>query len=176
MERELVQRALDAVYGVDVNPYAAAIARFRLLVEALKASGIRRLKDAPSYRINVTAGDSLLHGRRFRELGLNRESENLAGRSGYAHAFLTEDLDELDRILGQQYHLVVGNPPYPTVKDPALNQLYRGRYQTCHRQYSLAVPFTERFFELGAARHPSPRRKPGSRVSERRTGFRLAPE
>jgi hypothetical protein len=34
-KHELVQRALDAVYGVDVNPYAVAIARFRLLVAAL---------------------------------------------------------------------------------------------------------------------------------------------
>jgi hypothetical protein len=33
-KRELVQRALDAVYGVDVNPYAVAITRFRLLVAA----------------------------------------------------------------------------------------------------------------------------------------------
>ncbi len=54
----------------------------------------------------------------------------------------------MDRILGQQYHAVVGNPPYITVKDKALNQLYRDRYRTCHRQYSLAVPFTERFFQL----------------------------
>ena len=30
--------ALDAVYGVDVNPFAVAIARFRLLVAALQAS------------------------------------------------------------------------------------------------------------------------------------------
>ena len=59
-----------------------------------------------------------------------------------------EDLDELKRILGQQYHVVVGNPPYITVKDAALNQAYRDRFATCHRQYSLAVPFTERFFDL----------------------------
>jgi hypothetical protein len=64
-ERKLVQRALDGAYGVDINPYAVAIARFRLLVEALKASRIRRLKEAPGYRINVTAGDSLLHGQRL---------------------------------------------------------------------------------------------------------------
>src|SRR5262245_22052032 len=51
-------------------------------------------------------------------------------------------------ILGQQYHVVVGNPPYITVKDRGLNQEYRKRYTTCHRQYSLAVPFTERFFNL----------------------------
>ncbi len=34
---------------------------------------------------------------------------------------------ELNRILGQQYHVVVGNPPYITVKDQALNQAYRNR-------------------------------------------------
>ena len=42
-ERALVQRALDGVYGVDINPFAAAIARFRLLVAALRASRIERL-------------------------------------------------------------------------------------------------------------------------------------
>ena len=35
------QGALDSVFGVDLNPYAAAIARFRLLVAALKAVGPR---------------------------------------------------------------------------------------------------------------------------------------
>ena len=35
--RELVQRALDAVHGVDLNPYAVAIARFRLLLAAWQA-------------------------------------------------------------------------------------------------------------------------------------------
>ena len=54
----------------------------------------------------------------------------------------------MNRILGQQYHVVVGNPPYVTVKDKAVNKLYRARYSTCHRQYSLAVPFIERSFEL----------------------------
>ena len=41
-----------------------------------------------------------------------------------------EDLEELNRILGQQYHVVVGNPPYITVKDQGLNQAYRKRYTT----------------------------------------------
>ena len=60
----------------------------------------------------------------------------------------TEDADELRRILGQRYHAVVGNPPYITPKDAALNQAYRERFGSCHRQYSLAVPFMERFFDL----------------------------
>ena len=156
-KRALVQRALDAVYGVDVNPYAVAIARFRLLVAALQASDITRLREAPGFRINVTAGDSLLHGRRFGELDLKGETVDLRRVGGSEHVYRTEDLAELNRVLGQQYHVVVGNPPYITVKDAALNQAYRNRFSTCHRQYSLAVPFTERFFELaGCALHAEP--------------------
>ncbi|MFZ4625819.1 MAG: BREX-2 system adenine-specific DNA-methyltransferase PglX, partial [Rhodoferax sp.] len=34
------------------------------------------------------------------------------------------------------------------VKDAALNAAYRSQYASCHRQYSLGAPFTERFFEL----------------------------
>jgi hypothetical protein len=64
-----------------------------------------------------------------------------------------EDLTELNRILGRQYHAVVGNPPYITVKDRALNQAYRNRFATCHQKYSLVVPFIERFFELAIYGH-----------------------
>ncbi len=155
-ERVLAQRALDAVYGVDVNPFAAAIARFRLLVAALRASGVTRLQDAPVFRINVAAGDSLLHGRRFGELDLGSGAEQhaLTGQAEFSHAFQAEDLEALNRILGQQYHAVVGNPPYITVKDKALSQLYRARYSTCHRKYAMSVPFAERLFELAIRGSP----------------------
>lgn len=150
-ERELAQRALDSIYGVDLNPYAVAIARFRLLVAAIQVSGIRQLKEAPDFRINLAVGDSLLHGKRFDRLLTFSEmqggSEGL-GKAGYSHTFRAEDLDELNRILGQQYHAVVGNPPYITASDAALNAQYRELYSTCHRKYSLGVPFTERFFDL----------------------------
>jgi hypothetical protein len=43
------------------------------------------------------------------------------------------------------------------VKDPALNAIYRKRYATCHRQYSLGVPFAERFWQL-ARRSDDPER------------------
>jgi hypothetical protein len=152
-ERALVQRALDAVHGVDVNPFAVAIARFRLLVAALQASSIKTLKDAPGFRINVAVGDSLLHGRRFDQLELGVQPEHVRRREGIGHAYRAEDLTELNRILGQQYHVVVGNPPYITVKDRALNQAYRNRFSTCHRQYSLVVPFVEHFFELAIYGH-----------------------
>ncbi len=67
--RVLAQRALDAIAGVDLNPFAVAIARFRLIVAALHACGIQRLKDAPGWTINVAAGDSLLYGDRWTRTG-----------------------------------------------------------------------------------------------------------
>lgn len=157
--RDAVQRALDGIYGVDLNPFAVAISRFRLLVASLKACGETQLIEAPNFKFNLAAGDSLLHGPRLGrgQLELGGEAENLAGR-GLTHAFASEDLADLNRILGQRYHAVVGNPPYITVKDAALNTAYRARYATCHRQYSLGVPFTERFFELaipGGEREPA---------------------
>jgi len=151
--RERVMRALGAVHGVDLNPFAGAIARFRLLVAALKATDIKTLKEAPGWKFNIAAGDSLLHGRRFGELDLG--GDDLEQR--FAHFYAAEDRAEIERILGQQYHAVVGNPPYITVKDRALNQLYRQKYQSCHMKYSLGVPFTERFFQLSlsASNHPA---------------------
>ncbi len=141
--RDLAQRTLDAIYGVDLNPFAVAIARFRLLVAALQACEIKRLADAPGFRINLAVGDSLLHGPRP---GRGRQEQLLD--DPLRHVYETEDAEELRRILGQRYHVVVANPPYITVKDAALNQAYRDRFGSCHRQYSLAVPFMERFFDL----------------------------
>jgi hypothetical protein len=40
---EQAQRALDAIAGVDLNPFAVEIARFRLLIAALRAAEVRRL-------------------------------------------------------------------------------------------------------------------------------------
>jgi hypothetical protein len=38
--RELVRRSLAAVHGVDINPFAVAIARFRLLLVAMRACDV----------------------------------------------------------------------------------------------------------------------------------------
>jgi uncharacterized protein DUF7008/Eco57I restriction-modification methylase len=152
--RELAQRTLNAVHGVDLNPFAVAIARFRLLIAALQACEIKRLADAPGFRINLAVGDSLLHGPR---LGHGRQEHLL--NNPLRHVYETEDAGELNRILGQRYHVVVANPPYITVKDAALNQAYRDRFGSCHMKYSLAVPFMERFFDLAIASEnagPSP--------------------
>ena len=54
-----VQSALDAIHGVDLNPFAVAIARFRLTVAALAACGLRLLEDAPAFKYHLAVGDSL---------------------------------------------------------------------------------------------------------------------
>ena len=143
--RVLAQRSLDSIHGVDINPYAVAIARFRLLLAAMRSSGIERLRDAPAFKIQVVCGDSLLHG----------EGTQLAfeGVSPKDHYYKSEDIAELNRILiPGHYHAVVANPPYITPKDRALNVAYRKLYKTCHMKYSLAVPFMERIFQLAVDR------------------------
>ncbi|MDX8506140.1 BREX-2 system adenine-specific DNA-methyltransferase PglX [Mesorhizobium captivum] len=140
------QRALDAVAGVDLNPFAVEIARFRLLVAALRAAGETRLAAAPDFRFQLATGDSLLHGHHFfrRELGGTDEGFRRTVR----HHYEAEDTDVLDAVLGRQYHAVVGNPPYITPKDSAMRDAYREIYHSCHRTYGLGAPFTERFFDL----------------------------
>lgn len=147
---DLAQKALDAVAGVDLNPFAVAISRFRLFVAALQVSGVQRLANAHEFKVSVAIGDSLLHGTRF---GLTQSQElfdvaESHADTGLAHSYASEDLVEVQRILGRQYHAVVGNPPYIIVKDAALNAAYRRKYASCHMKYSLGAPFTERFFEL----------------------------
>lgn len=144
--RALVQDVLTRVAGIDINPYAVAISRFRLMVAALRACAIRRLAEAPAFDIRVAAADSLLHGPRFSEGG--EVARSLLPDDPSEQYYFAEDDVRVRAILGRQYHAVIGNPPYITVKDPALNALYRQRFGSCHRQYSLVVPFLERFFEL----------------------------
>lgn len=141
-ERELINRSLASVHGVDINPYAVAIARFRLLLAAMRECGVMRLKDAPNFKLNLACGDSLLHG------SANGHQQVL-GFHELAHHYQTEDIDALRRILKPgQYNAVVANPPYITVKDSALNAAYRERYKACFRRYSLVCPFLERLFGL----------------------------
>ncbi|MFS8584627.1 MAG: BREX-2 system adenine-specific DNA-methyltransferase PglX, partial [Acidimicrobiia bacterium] len=145
-DRALAARALASVHGVDLNPYAAAIARFRLLVAALRAADVRTLAEAPNFPINVAVGDSLLHGPPPGQ-GTFTEIEHGADPAT-RHLYATEDRQTIHKMLEGGYHAVVANPPYITPKDPAANQAYRNRYSTCYRQYSLAVPFMERLFDL----------------------------
>ncbi|MEZ3178708.1 BREX-2 system adenine-specific DNA-methyltransferase PglX [Streptomyces pimonensis] len=146
---ERVRAALDSVHGVDINPFAVAIARFRLLVAAMAAGGVRTLAEASKYEwpMHLAVGDSLIKARQL-ELTLGGDEDG--GDDPLASfAYATEDVHEHLEILQQgRYHVVVGNPPYVTVKDKRLNALYKDLYNACALQYALSVPFAQRFFEL----------------------------
>lgn len=141
--REVVQSALDSIFGVDVNPFAVAIARFRLLLAALRTCGVLKLAKSPAFHVNLACGDSLYHGRQRQQmLGDDWTDE--------AHYFAAEDAPALRQMLRDgTYHCVVANPPYITPKDRAANEVYRKLYpKACHMKYSLAAPFMERIFRL----------------------------
>ncbi len=140
---KLVERTLASIHGVDINPFAVAIARFRLLLAAFRACHVERLDQPIDFHLNVACGDSLYHGRQRQLMLAGIESDE-------SHYFRTENVDELKRILVEgRYHAVVANPPYIVPKDRAANQAYRDLYsKSCHMKYSLSVPFMERIFQL----------------------------
>lgn len=145
----LAQRALDQIAGVDLNPFATAIARFRLIIAALRVCGIPRLVEAPAFSLSLATGDSLLHGPLPADgatmlFDANRLSSHIA------HVFEAEDAEALRVILGRGYHAVVANPPYIKVDDAKLRSAIKARYASCSGQWVLTVPFMERFVELAA--------------------------
>ena len=139
----LVQRALDSVHGVDLNPYAVAIARFRLL-----ARGDEGVRDHAAERC---AG--VRHSPRLRRFAAARQrSAAISRRSDVAdeldHVYQPEDPDALARLLQPgTYHAVVANPPYITPKDTALNDgLPRAVLDLPHDSIAGgAVPGADRF-------------------------------
>lgn len=146
-----VRAALDSVHGVDLNPFAIAVARFRLLLAAMAAAEISTFAEAAGYEwpMHLAVGDSLLPTE-YRQEGLFEvaQAKEEEAEDPY-YALSTEDVFEHPEILRPgRYHVVVGNPPYITVKDKTLNKVYRGLYDACAGSYALSVPFAQRFFEL----------------------------
>src|SRR5262249_2552232 len=148
--RARVQAALDAIHGVDLNPFAVAIARFRLTVVALKACGEQSLEKAPAFTLHLATGDSLIHGP---DPGTIPGMEARTAHMPFHYA--TEDAPLLLELLDEgRYDVVVGNPPYITVKDKALNKIYRKKFaNVCKGTYALIAPFMVQFFALTKGGH-----------------------
>ena len=144
--QQMVGKALESVYGIDLNPFAVAISRFRLMVAALVACERKRLLDLPSFKLNLAVGDALLGGKRFSgDLTL----QDLDGMNWCDNWLVPGEAMEANRILSQQYHAVVGNPPYIAVKDKGVRDEIKKRYSSCHKKWTLSVPFIQRFFDIG---------------------------
>ena len=95
------QKALDGVWGVDINPFAVAIARFRLIVAALQACGIKRLKNAPAWNIHLATGDSLLFGSRWDREGKKKGEQQFFSTEEESWApeiYACEDKDAISEL------------------------------------------------------------------------------
>ncbi|MFL4473762.1 BREX-2 system adenine-specific DNA-methyltransferase PglX [Paeniglutamicibacter sp. MACA_103] len=144
--KELVRKAMDSIHGVDLNPFAVAIARFRLTVAGLQAAGETSLVGVAPMGFHLAIGDSLLGEQGGARAG---EFDIFGTQNESTFEYDGEDLSEYAGILTPgKYHAVVGNPPYITVKDKILNLKYRESYKTTKGKYALSVPFMELFFRL----------------------------
>ncbi|GAB3489489.1 type I restriction-modification system DNA methylase subunit [Amycolatopsis cihanbeyliensis] len=143
---DLIRRSLRSVHGCDKNPFAASIARFRLLVAAMQAGGAERLSSTPEFPINVAVGDSLMHGRDVK--GEQGDLLAMAEEFTYRTEDVNEYVNKVELLTPSSYHVVVGNPPYITVKDKQENKNYRERWSACAGTYALSVPFAQRLFHL----------------------------
>ncbi len=154
---QVVQSALSRVVGTDLNDYAAALARARLLMTALELSGRDALAAAREFQPQVYWADGLEQVERdaevlFTQLQLGQAPESVP------RASLTPSATRaaLRPLLQPGFHVVVANPPYITEKDAARKKYHkekvgkpkRMRYVSAHRTYSLGSPFTERCFQL----------------------------
>ncbi|WP_051572994.1 BREX-2 system adenine-specific DNA-methyltransferase PglX [Streptomyces sp. PRh5] len=149
-DRELILRSLDSVHGCDLNPFAVNITRFRLLIAAARESGERTLDQFPDHVINVAVGDSLLEGPGMpMELSLSVFGD-MEHEGGGTRGDVQEFSERCHLLRQGSYHAVLGEPPYITVRDKAMNTAYRMYYASAAGPFPLSGFFTERMFQLAA--------------------------
>ncbi len=169
---EAAQHVLSRVVGIDLNDYACALARARLLMYALELAGSTDLSNGADLHPQIFWADGL------DQVELEADAKEPAGeiqQLGFGDdygvgvavsvkdkpaAMLTprEVREQLRPVLAEGFHAVVANPPYITEKDKARKKYHKEeitvggqkqpRYVSAYRLYSLGCPFTERCFQL----------------------------
>lgn len=139
---EAADRALESVWGCDINPHAVDIARFRLLLEVRGRTGVNDLDRLAGLTLNLAVLDSLIPWERAEGLfpGMDRLAK-------YATA---EERKKNAAFLARAFHVVVGNPPYITPKDRKKREDYAIFWKdSCFMNYALSAPFAERIVTIG---------------------------
>ncbi|MFO0756696.1 MAG: hypothetical protein U0359_09405 [Byssovorax sp.] len=139
-------KALEAVFGADLNPYAVAIARFRLMLAFLDG-GLPAAAGCAGAAHPCGGGGFFV----AQSAAYAGEAGGVAGQSMHAweeRRFRWKTSGRRGMCWGGGSRRWWGNPPYITVKDPVLRERYKELYASCYREFTLATPFTERFFLL----------------------------
>jgi hypothetical protein len=152
---KVVAHALDRVVGVDLNDYACALARTRLIMTAAEMAGVTKLADAARFHPHVYWADGLEQVER-EEQKPSTQFDLFTKVEEKPRATLTRSdvRAALKKVFEKKFHAVVANPPFITEKDAARKTYHREktgknqRYVSAYREYSLGSPFTERCFQL----------------------------
>jgi hypothetical protein len=138
------ERALESVWGCDINPHAVDIADFRLLLEVVARTGVKDLDRLAELKLNLQAMDSLIPWER------GVKQPELFPAKDRLDAYATPSQRRVNAaFLGRAFHAVVGNPPYITPKDVNKRDDYRDFWPTStFKEYALSAPFIERWFGL----------------------------
>ena len=144
----LAQKALDAVYGVDLNPFAVEITRFRLLIAALESSGVstvaRRARFSHSiWRREIRSCTAPARVARWAVFRRGLYEDRLQ------FFYETEDANEVKRILEPAVSRCGRQPAvHQRERSSSARSISRTLFSTCHGKYQLGVPLAERFFDL----------------------------
>lgn len=155
---KVVAHALDHVVGVDLNDYACALARTRLIMTAAELAGVTKLADAARFHPHVYWADGLEQVEK-EEQKPSTQFDLFTKVDEKPRATLTRSdvRAALKKVFEKKFHAVVANPPYITENDAARKEYHREktgkkqRYVSAYREYSLGSPFTERCFQLATA-------------------------
>jgi hypothetical protein len=154
-KEKVVEHALDRVVGVDLNDYACALARTRLVMTAAELAGVTKLADAARFHPHVYWADGLEQVEK-EEQKPSTQFDLFTKVEEKPRATLTRSdvRAALKKVFEKKFHAVVANPPYNTESDNQRKEYHREkvgkkqRYVSAYRQYSLGSPFTERCFQL----------------------------
>lgn len=143
---EACERALESVWGCDINPHAIEIAEFRLLLELVARTGVKDLERLAKLKLNLRAMDSLIPWERaIGQVDLFSAKDRL---DAYA---TPKQRNKNAAFLKREFHVVVGNPPYITPKDVRKRDDYRVFWpDSAAGKYALSAPFAERMFVVGS--------------------------
>jgi hypothetical protein len=151
----VVAHALERVVGIDLNDYACALARTRLIMTAAELAGVAKLADAARFHPHVYWADGLEQVEK-EEQKPSTQFDLFTKVEERPRATLTRSdvRAALKKVFEKKFHAVVANPPYITEKDAARKDYHREktgknqRYVSATGKYSLGCPFTERCVQL----------------------------
>lgn len=154
-KKKLVTHCLEQVVGIDLNDYACALARARLVMTAAELADVGTLAEAAQFHPHVYWADGLEQvEREEQKKALQTDLFEQVEEPPRATLTRSDVRAALKKVFEHRFHAVVANPPYITEKDKARKNYHREkvgkkrRYVSAYREYSLGSPFTERCFQL----------------------------